>query len=100
MQFHNTTLEEITDKTIVVYINTGHSLDSCDKCRTFIADGKLHIDFIPQFPRLHSAIVPDDAMLMKSQHGDFAIMILPDTVAGKFLRNLWKEQLRQIAQSN
>jgi hypothetical protein len=91
--YNNTTLEDVTDKDVDVFLNTdGSMISSLPLCRTFLKDGQLWVDCIPHLEKKYTAPVPDNAMISRNDKaldaGRYGVFVNPATELGRLARHL------------
>jgi hypothetical protein len=71
-QFRNgATPDNVVDQKVAVYIcEDAPDVASIPGCRTFVQDGKLHVDCAPPLKRRYIAPVPKGATFARSTEGD------------------------------
>jgi hypothetical protein len=66
--FNKTTLADVTDANIDVFLLNGdNEVSSLPLCRTFLLDDRLWIDCAPSLDRKYSAPVPDDVLISRNE---------------------------------
>jgi hypothetical protein len=94
MEFTNgTSLEEITDKDVMVCLKTATmKVSAVEKCHTFVTDGQLWVDLIPRLTGKYVMPLPDDAIIGRNDIDPtvekYGIIISPHTQQGQFVQSL------------
>jgi hypothetical protein len=66
--FNKTTLADVTDANIDVFLLNGdNEVSSLPLCRTFLHGGRLWIDCAPSLDRKYSAPVPEDVLISRNE---------------------------------
>ena len=101
MEFRNgLTMDDITHADVVAYILLADNVQPIADCKTFVKDGITHIDFIPRFDGEHSAPIPDDAMIAKSDDGEIGVFIHRNSPAGRLALTLAAMKRRTAHEDN
>jgi hypothetical protein len=87
----------VIDQKVSVYIRQdGPDIASIPDCRTFVQDGKLHVDCAPPLQRRYTAPVPKGAMFARSTDGDdLAVFILPSCELARLIQKLWEKEAKR-----
>jgi hypothetical protein len=91
--FNNTTLTDVTDANIDVFLLNGENVvSSLPLCRTFLLSGRLWIDWVPELDRRYTAPVPDDVLISRNENclafGRFGVFVLVGSELGDLVANL------------
>ena len=91
--FNNTTLEDIVDRDIDVFLkSSGSMISSLPMCKTFLLENELWIDCVPPLNRKYTAIIPQTAIISRNEQsldtGRFAVFVDQTTQLGQLVASL------------
>jgi hypothetical protein len=91
--FNETTLADVTDANIDVFLLNGESeVSSLPLCRTFLLGGRLWIDCAPELDRRYTAPMPEDVLISRNENclvfGRFGVFVPVGSELGNLVADL------------